>query len=133
MSQSIRQLAEKFYQLVNTGGDLAEVLSEDFVFGVMPGFPYGGDKHGLAATLEFFDKLGQHFDFWEVAPLRYIEVDDDNLVVTALYRSKATETGRDLEMETVHLWIARDGMLNTYKHYCDTALLSTAMDHKVPQ
>ena len=54
MSKSIKQLAERFYELVNSGGDLSEVLS-------------------------------------------------------------------------------KDGMLNTYKHYCDTAILSIALDHKVPQ
>jgi len=133
MSKSIKQLAEGFYELVNSGGDLSEVLSENFVFGIMPGFPYGGDKNGLAASLDFFEKLGQHFDFWEVIPLRYIDVDDSNLVVTALYRTKATETGRDVEMETVHLWTSKDGMLNSYKHYCDTAILSAALDHKVPR
>ena len=133
MSKTIKQLAEKFYELVNGDGDLSEVLSDDFVFGIMPGFPYGGDQIGLPASLEFFEKLGQHFDFWEVEPLRFIEVDDKNLVVTGLYRTKATETGKDVEMETVHLWTAKDGKLNTYKHYCDTAILSAALDHKVPQ
>jgi ketosteroid isomerase-like protein len=133
MTKPIKQLAESFYELVNNEGDLSEVLAEDFVFGIMPGFPYGGYKNGLAASLDFFEKLGQHFDFWEVVPLRYIGVDDSNLVVTALYRTKATETGRNVEMETVHLWTSKAGMLNTYKHYCDTAILSAALDHKVPQ
>jgi len=87
----------------------------------------------LPASLEFFEKLGQHFDFWEVEPLRFIEVDDKNLVVTGLYRTRATETGKDVVMETVHLWTAKDGKLNTYKHYCDTAILSAALNHKVPQ
>jgi len=51
MSKTIKQLAEKFYELVNGDGDLSEVLSDDFVFGIMPGFPYGGDQIGLPASL----------------------------------------------------------------------------------
>ena len=132
MSKNIKQLAERFYELVNGGGELSEVLSDDFIFGIMPGFPYGGDQNGLPASLEFFDKLGNHFDFWEALPQKYIEVDDDNIIVQALYRTKATESGQDVEVETIHLWTAKDGKLNTYKHYCDTALLCSALGHSVP-
>lgn len=132
MSSTIRELVEGFYQRVNNDGDLSEVLSEDFVFGIMPGFPYGGDQIGLAESLAFFEKLGQHFDFWEVHPERYIPVDDNSLVVTARYVTRATETGKDVDMETVHLWTCKDGKLNTYKHYCDTSLLCEALDHKIP-
>ena len=99
----------------------------------MPGFPYGGDHVGLDDTNAFFEKLGAHFEFWKVHTDRFIGVDDDNLVVTGKYRSKAYDTGKEFEMETVHLWTAKDGMLTSYKHYCDTAVLSAAMDHKVPQ
>lgn len=132
MSKSIKELTERFYELVNSGGELSEFLSDDFIFGIMPGFPYGGDQNGLQASLEFFEKLGGHFDFWEVAPLKYIKVDDSNIVVQALYRTKATESGQDVELETVHLWTSKDGKLNTYKHYCDTALLCSALNHSIP-
>ena len=132
MSRTIRELAEGFYERVNNDGDLSEVLSDDFIFGIMEGFPFGGDQIGLEASLEFFGKLGEHFDFWEVHPERYIEVDDDNIIVTARYVTKATATGKDVDMETVHLWTRKGDKLNTYKHYCDTALLCEALGHKIP-
>lgn len=132
MSKSVKQLAERFYELVNSGGDLSEVLSDDFIFGIMPGFPYGGDQNGLAASLEFFDKLGQHFDFWEVIPQKYIEIDNTNIAVQGLYRTKATESGQDVELQTVHFWTCSNGKLNTYKHYCDTASLCSALNHSIP-
>ena len=43
------------------------------------------------------------------------------------------ETKKDFEMQTVHLWTAKNGMLTSYKHYCDTAILSNAMNHEIPQ
>jgi len=132
MSKKINELAECFYEPVNNGGELSEVLSDDFIFGIMPGFSYGGDQNGLQASLEFFGKLGNHFDFWEVIPQKYIEVDSDNFIVQGLYRTKATESGQDVELQTVHLWTAKDGKLNTYKHYCDTALLCSALNHSIP-
>ena len=133
MTKSIRELAERFYGIVNgDDGDFSEIFSTDFLFGIMPGFPYGGDYHGLDETNAFFEKLGNHFDFWEVHTERFIPVDDNNLVVTAKYKTKATETGKDVLMETVHLWTANEGKLTSYKHYCDTAVLAAAMDNKVP-
>ena len=133
MTKSIRELAERFYGIVNgDDGDFSEIFSTDFLFGIMPGFPYGGDYQGLDETNAFFEKLGNHFDFWEVHTERFIPVDDNNLVVTAKYKTKATETGKDVLMETVHLWTAGGGKLTSYKHYCDTAILAAAMDNKVP-
>jgi len=133
MTKSIRELADRFYGIVNGDeGDFSEIFSTDFVFGIMPGFPYGGDYHGLDETNAFFEKLGDHFDYWEVHTERFIPVDDNNLLVTAKYKTKATETGKDVLMETVHLWTANEGKLTSYKHYCDTAILAAAMDNKVP-
>ena len=132
MSKSIKELAERFYEIVNGEEELSEVLSDDFQFGIMPGFPYGGNQDGLEASLTFFDKLGQHFDFWEVVPQKYIEIDDTNIIVQGLYRTKATESGQDVEVETVHFWTCQNGKLNTYKHYCDTALLCSALKHSIP-
>mgnify|MGYP001297974048 FL=1 len=133
MTKSIRELADRFYGIVNGDeGDFSEIFSTDFVFGIMPGFPYGGNYHGLDETNAFFEKLGDHFDYWEVHTERFIPVDDNNLLVTAKYKTKATETGKDVLMETVHLWTANEGKLTSYKHYCDTAILAAAMDNKVP-
>ena len=133
MTKSIRELADRFYGIVNGDeGDFSEIFSTNFIFGIMPGFPYGGDYHGLDETNAFFEKLGNHFDYWEVHTERFIPVDDNNLLVTAKYKTKATETGKDVLMETVHLWTANEGKLTSYKHYCDTAILAAAMDNKVP-
>ncbi len=133
MTRNIRELVDRFYDIVNGNeGEFSEIFSDDFVFSIMPGFPYGGDYHGLDETNAFFEELGKHFDFWEVHTERFIPVDDNNIVVTAKYKTKATETGKDVVMETVHLWTASDGRLNSYKHYCDTAILASAMNNKVP-
>jgi ketosteroid isomerase-like protein len=133
MTRSIRELADRFYEIVNgADGEFAEIFSPDFVFGIMPGFPYGGDWHGLDETNEFFEKLGAHFEFWEVHTDRFLAVDDENLVVTGKYKTKSSETGKDVLMDTVHLWTAKGGMMTSYKHYCDTAILAAAMDFKVP-
>lgn len=134
MLRTIRQLVDRFYDIVNSGeGSFSEIFTEDFKLDIMTGFPYGGTHKSLAATNKFFADFGAHFEFWAVDTENFIAVDDNMIVVTGKYRSKAKSTGKSFEMETVHLWTAKDGMLTTYKHYCDTAIVSAALDHKVPQ
>ena len=134
MAKSIESLVNRFYEIVNgDDGEFSEIFSEDFVFGIMPGFAYGGDHIGLEATNNFFDKLGAHFEFWEVHTDKFIPINEENYVVTGTYKSKCIKTNKDFEMQTVHLWTAKNGMLTSYKHYCDTAILSNAMNHEVPQ
>jgi len=54
MTKNIRELADRFYEIVNGGeGDFSEIFSSDFVFGIMPGFPYGGNYNGLDETNAF--------------------------------------------------------------------------------
>lgn len=134
MAKTTRQLVDRFYAIVNGAkGDFSEIFTPDFVMGIMKGFPYGGDHKSLAATQKFFADFGAHFEFWAVNTDRFIEIDAENIIVTGKYRSKAKATGKSFEMETIHLWTARNGMLTSYKHYCDTAIVSAALDHKVPQ
>lgn len=134
MPRTIRQLVDRFYAIVNGAeGDFSEIFHDDFVMGIMRGFPYGGDHKGLEATKQFFADFGAHFDFWAVDTDRFIELDPRQIIVTGKYRSRAKATGKAFEMETIHLWTAENGMLTSYKHYCDTAIVSAALDHKVPQ
>ena len=134
MLRNIRQLVDRFYEIVNgADGDFSEIFTSDFQFGIMKGFPYGGNHNGLIATEKFFEDFSAHFEFWTVETDRFIEVDDANIVVTGKYISQACSTGTSFEMETVHLWTADNGMLTSYKHFCDTAIVSKALDHIVPQ
>lgn len=134
MTQPIRKLVDRFYEIVNTGdGDFSEIFVDDFKLGIMKGFPYGGDHNSLALTKKFFADFGAHFDGWEVVTDQFIQPDDETIIVTGKYCSKALSTGKPFEMETIHLWTARDGKLATYKHYCDTAIVSDALNHNVPR
>ena len=62
---------------------------------------------------------------------KFIEVDPSNIIVTGKYISKATSTGHPLDMETAFLDCI--DLVTSYKHFCDTAKVSVALDHKVPQ
>ena len=130
---TISDLAERFYEIVNGEGELSDVLSEDFQFGIMPGFPYGGLQDGLVETNRFFERLGPLFDNFEVHPQEYISLDDSNLVVKGFYRALGSKTGKQVDFETVHFWKSNGSKLTHYKHYCDTGLLCEILDHELPQ
>lgn len=130
----MKDLLDTFYSIANGGeGDLADVFAEDFELGIAPGFPYGGDYHGVDGVAEFFGAYKKHFDIWTVATDRFLPLGDDQMVVTGSYTARTAGTGVDFEMETAHLWKVENGRLKSLKQYCDTAVLSQAMGHKVPQ
>lgn len=134
MSRTIRKLVDRFCIIVDSAeGDFGEIFRDDFVMGIMPGFPYGCDHEGLSATRQFFADFGAHFEFWAVDTNRFIGIDANNIIITGKCRSRAKATGKALQMETIHLWNDHHGTLTNYKHYCDTAIASAALDHKVPQ
>lgn len=134
MTRSVRQLVDRFYEIVNgSEGDFAEIFVNDFELDIMKGFAFGGIHKGLGSVNKFFEDFGAYFDGWAVDTDRFIEIDSENLIVTGKYRSRALATGKDLEMETVHFWTAKNGMLTSYKHYCDTGILCGVLDHKIPQ
>ena len=59
--KNIADLATGFYERVNGEGELGDVLSDDFQFDIMRGFPFGGLQDGLEASKAFFEKLGPLF------------------------------------------------------------------------
>ena len=62
-----------------------------------------------------------------------VPIDDTHLVVKGFYRAKATNTGKEVDFETVHFWTSNGEKLTHYKHYCDTGLLRDALGHEVSQ
>lgn len=130
---NIDTLATRFYEIVNGDGELGEVLSDDFQFGIMQGFPNGGNQDGLAATNSFFEKIGPLFDNFEVHPQEFIPVDSTNLIVKGFYRATGAATGKSVDIETVHFWTSNGTKLDSYKHYCDTGLLCDILGHNVLQ
>ena len=130
---NIETLATRFYEIVNGEGDLSNALSDDFQFGIMKGFPFGGNQDGLAETNSFFEKLGPLFDNFEVHPVEFIAVDESHLIVKGFYRTTGTATGKSVDLETVHFWTSNGEKLDSYKHYCDTGLLCDILGHEVLQ
>ena len=133
MSVSISELAKGFYKIVNGEGELGEVLSDDFQFGIMPGFPFGGNQDGREASKAFFEKLGPLFESFEVHAQEFVPIDDTHLVVKGFYRAEIAKSGEKIDFETVHFWTSNGSKMTHYKHYCDTGILSRALGHEVLQ
>ena len=133
MSVSISELAKGFYGIVNGEGELGEVLSDDFQFGIMPGFPFGGNQDGLEASKAFFEKLGPLFESFEVHAQEFVPIDDTHLVVKGFYRAEIARSGEKIDFETVHFWTSNGTKMTHYKYYCDTGILCRVLGHEALQ
>lgn len=134
MTVEITKLVKGFYEIVNGGGEFGDVLSDNFQFGIMAGFPFGGNQDGLEASKSFFEKLGPLLQ----EALKFTRKNSCRLMTLTLWSRdsiapRAAATGKEVDLETVHFWTSNGQKLTHYKHYCDTGLLCDALGHNVPK
>ena len=87
--------------------------------------PYGGRVLGLEEVEKFFGALGEAEDFAYFEPTEFIAKGDR---VVVLGRAKATvrSTGRDYEIDWVHVFTVHDGKITNFAEYFDTAAVNKA-------
>ncbi len=133
MSRSAMDTVVEFYQHVN--GDpsgLPGVLHADMKWEIIEGFPYGGKYNGLGSIFEdFFGNVMEHFEFWNANPDEYIDA-GDKIVVLGHYKTKAKESGMEIEPSFAHIWTVQDGMITRLQQYADSVVVSRALNHNVP-
>lgn len=113
-------------------GDLPGVLaamSPDVVWNEAEDFPYadGNPYVGPDAVVEgVFARIGQEWDFWSVEIEHLLDA-GDCVVMLGRYRSKHSETGRDLNAQCAHVWWLEDGTVTRFQQYANTAHTLQAM------
>lgn len=134
MNNDLEKTLQIFYDIANGGeGELSNIFIPDFQLDIAQGFPYGGVYNGMDEVNGFFANYKKHFDFWNVTTDQFITINKNSMAVTGTYFAKAKDTQVEFEMETVHFWKASDSKLTSLKQYCDTAILSDAMNNMVPK
>ena len=112
-------------------GDIAGVLAQldenvEWVTPETVGMPGSGVKRGHAGVLEFFQAVGECWDFEVFEPREFIS-SGDLLAVQGYYRAKARKTGMVGESQWVMVWRFRNGKCVHFQEYTDTAALSKAL------
>jgi len=112
-------------------GDIKGILALldeniDWVTPETDAMPGSGTKHGQAGVLEFFQAVGECWEFEAFEPREFI-AGGDRLAVQGYYRMKARKTGTVAESQWVMVWQFRDGKCFHFQEYTDTAALSKAL------
>ncbi len=104
------------------------LLGEDieWITPVLPGVPGSGVKKGHAGVLQFFQSVGETWEFEAFEPRDFI-ANDDMLAVRGYYRVKARKTGKPAESEWVMVWRFRNGKCIQFQEFNDTAKLIQAV------
>jgi ketosteroid isomerase-like protein len=123
-------VAEQAVQVVKGGyealarGDVPAFLgsfADDIEWHEAEGMPYGGVYQGADAVAQnVLGPLVTDVLNFAVTPEEFIASGDSVAVVTR-YTGTGKETGRELNLNVVHVWDVRDGKIARFRQFADTA------------
>lgn len=123
------QIVEKAYADFQRG-DVSAVLAvlDENVEWVTPDIdlPTGGTWKGKSGVAEFFQKVGETWDFQSFEPKEYI-ASGDLVAVRGAYTAIARSTGRTVWCDWCMTWSVREGKVSRFQEYTDTAALRDAV------
>jgi uncharacterized protein len=114
-------------------GDIPNVLQkfdQKIVWNEAENFPYadGNPYIGPEAVLEgVFKRLGGEWDYWNLTEQKYYEANSGEIIVTGRYKAKNKMTGKEINVQFVHMWTLVDGLVTNFQQYADTYQAVEAM------
>ena len=98
-------------------------MSQEVVWDITPGFPYGGVHRGLDAVLNdaILPTVAQ-FGSFAAVPERFVDAQDGQVVVLGHYAA-STADGRAAEARFVHIWTVEDDKIVRLDQVADTLVL----------
>ena len=93
-------------------------------------FPFadGNPYIGLDAILEgVFGRIGEEWDYWNLADLNFNEMSNNKILVTGRYKAKYKKNGAIINLQMAHLWDLKDGKITKFQQYADTKGIADAI------
>lgn len=112
-------------------GDFELLLDSviDDVEWITPGpqgvLPLAGNRRGREEVAQFFSLLSDANEYSLFEPLEFI-AQGDRVVVLVKAQGKARATGYPFDVEMVHLFTVRDGKVERFREFYDTAAILDA-------
>lgn len=123
------ELVRSGYEKFGSGDieGLLSLFSEDIDWSTphLENAPFGGRILGIEEVAKFFNILGETEDFAYFEPTEFIP-SRDKVVVLGRAKSTVKTTGRDYEMDWVHVFTIHEGKVTNFAEYFDTALVDKA-------
>ena len=105
-------------------GDMPGVLgamADDIKWYEAEGMPYGGVYQGGEAVAQnVFGPVMQDIPNFAVRPEQFI-ASGDTVAVVARYTGTGKDTGKELDLQVVHVYDVRDGKVVQFRQFADTA------------
>ncbi|MCC3153561.1 nuclear transport factor 2 family protein [Hymenobacter sp. BT770] len=131
--QNIQRVQEG-YDLFRKGDiqNLMKLYTEDIEF-IIPGpaqdVPYAGIYRGQEQVQSFFAKLHEAIDFERFETVECI-AQGEAVVALGYAKGKARTTGQTSEEEWAHVFRMRDGKVERFQVYTDTAAVAQAFQRR---
>ncbi|HEX5708245.1 MAG TPA: nuclear transport factor 2 family protein [Pyrinomonadaceae bacterium] len=93
--------------------------------GTPEAIPHAGRKRGHEEMKQFFSTLAATENITHFEPREFI-AKDDKVVVLGNYKGTVRGTGRNYDIDWLHVFTARDGKLSGFREFLDTAALGDA-------
>ena len=104
-------------------GDVPGVLAamaDDIEWHEAEGMPYGGvHRGGDAVVRNVFAPLAADIHDFTVTPIELIP-SGETVAVVARYTGTGKSTGKEMDLEVVHVWDVRDGKIVRFRQFADT-------------
>jgi len=116
-------------------GDLARIgalFAPDGVITQSPGVPWGGEHTGPAGLAHFLATLTGHIESRPVSD-QLIADGAGHVVQVGRTRGTVRATGAAFDVPEVHVWTVRDGQVQRFEVYLDTAAMRRALDQPAPE
>ncbi len=95
-------------------------MADDIEWHEAEGMPYGGVyRGGDAVAQNVFGPLTTDIPDFAVTPIELIP-SGDTVAVVARYTGTGKSTGKELDLEVVHVWDVRDGKVARFRQFADT-------------
>ena len=128
MSEHDVESLRRIYQAVSRWDveELVSDLAHDIEWSLPDTLPWGGTRHGHEGVRAFASVSQDHIDGRWADPDDFLDA-GDRLVVLGRMRGRARASGRDYEVEFVHVWTMTDGVASRLRAYFDTAPIMAAL------
>ncbi|NOY47707.1 MAG: hypothetical protein GXO84_05845 [Chlorobi bacterium] len=106
------------------------VMATNIEWNEAENFPFadGNPYIGFDAILKgVFGRIGEEWDYWNLADLNYNDMANDKILVTGRYQAKYKKNGAVINLQMAHLWDLKDEKITKFQQFADTKGIADAM------
>jgi len=132
MNKSVEIIKDMYNSFAK--GDVEAVLSAmtaQTEWNEAENFPYadGNPYIGPDAIVGVFARLGEEWEYWNLADLQVMGMENEMVLATGRYQAKHKKTGKEIDAQMAHLWWTKDGKVIKFQQYADTKQVSEAINN----